>query len=509
LNFRKGSAEQRVTETYDFLCLLFWPWMPSLENLDSFGGVAAEDEPVLDYFLQTEAVKRIANREAFVVLGRKGSGKTALVRFFSEMGGQSISKALSLSGYPWNVHAARVDRGASQIEAYVASWRYLISLEICLLVLAHADGNSHAKVKSVKKFLDENYGGLSPALGDILKPPKLRLSGTSLEPEVLGFKLGSIEFERKPGDLGLGSELNALSDMLLSAASEIADALKIRHLFLHFDELDQGITTFDEARAQMIVGLVLAARDVRRITKEWSVTVSPVIYLRTDLWDDLVFSDKNKISQAASLILEWTADTLLELVNLRLRAKVGSGATWEVVSTPSLMRGSQTKWNHIVSRTFQRPRDVIQFLNSALLEARKRASSPLILDNEDVTNARESYSLYLKRELDDEIIAHWPSWEEALQVCSAISTITFRRDEFVNLYQQRKSMRNTVSGDEALQLLYRFSVIGYARRSGYGGSSWAFQYTNPEAGWDNSAGTFKVHLGLKEFAKLREERQGS
>ena len=102
-----------------------------------------------------------------------------------------------------------------------------------------------------------------------------------------------------------------------------------------------------------------------------------------------------------------------------------------------------------------------------------------------------------------------PSWEEALQVCSAISTITFRRDEFVNLYQQRKSMRNTVSADEALQLLYRFSVIGYARRSGYGGSSWAFQYTNPEAGWDNSAGTFKVHLGLKEFAKLREERQGS
>lgn len=57
-----------------------------------------------------------------------------------------------------------------------------------------------------------------------------------------------------------------------------------------------------------------------------------------------------------------------------------------------------------------------------------------------------------------------------------------------------------------LELLYRFSVIGYERRSGYGGSSWAFQYTNPEAGWDNGAMKFKVHLGLKEYAKLREER---
>jgi hypothetical protein len=170
------------------------------------------------------------------------------------------------------------------------------------------------------------------------------------------------------------------------------------------------------------------------------------------------------------------------------------------------MRGSQSKWNHIVTRTFLRPRDVIQFLNSALTEARKRGVSPIILDNEDVTNARESYSLYLKKELDDEIIAHWPTWEEALQVCSAISTITFRREEFTELYEGRRSHLNQISAGEALQLLYRFSVIGYARRSGYGGSSWAFQYTNPEAGWDNGAGVFKVHLGLKEFAKLREER---
>jgi hypothetical protein len=38
--------------------------MPSLDDLDSFGGVAAEDEPVLDYFLQTDAVRKskVTNR---------------------------------------------------------------------------------------------------------------------------------------------------------------------------------------------------------------------------------------------------------------------------------------------------------------------------------------------------------------------------------------------------------------------------------------------------------------
>jgi ABC-type multidrug transport system ATPase subunit len=51
----------------------------SLRSLPSFGNVAAEDDAVLDYFLTTDAATRIAKNEVFLVLGRKGAGKTALV----------------------------------------------------------------------------------------------------------------------------------------------------------------------------------------------------------------------------------------------------------------------------------------------------------------------------------------------------------------------------------------------------------------------------------------------
>jgi hypothetical protein len=255
----------------------------------------------------------------------------------------------------------------------------------------------------------------------------------------------------------------------------------------------------------MLAGLVLAARSVRQSCRDGGVPVHPIIYLRSDLWDKLSFSDKNKISESLALRLEWDAESLMELVTARVRAKLGPGASWDSITTPDTLRGSYTKWNYIVGRTFLRPRDVIKFLNSALRQARARDEDPLLLSNPDVVNAREAYSAYLKSELDDEIMAHWPQWEEALQACSAISTMTFQRDEFAEEYEERRSKHNTVGTDEALELLYRFSVIGYERRSGYGGSSWAFQYTNPEAGWDNRATRFKVHLGLKEFAKLRED----
>ena len=77
-----------------------------------------------------------------------------------------------------------------------------------------------------------------------------------MKPELFGFKVGSIDFERKGGDLNLGVELNALSAMLLDAAIELAYAAGSTSLLIHFDELDQGITKFDEARKLMLVGLM-------------------------------------------------------------------------------------------------------------------------------------------------------------------------------------------------------------------------------------------------------------
>lgn len=479
----------------------------SLRTLRSFGDVAAEDDAVLDYFLATDAVTRIAEGEVFLVLGRKGSGKTALVRHFSEGAAVETARSLSLKGYPWNIHAQRVDVGSSPIEAYVSTWKYLIAAQLAALLLTSVTGNSPSEAKALRTFLTDNYGGANPDLAVMLRPKRLKLSQFSFEPEILGNKLGGISLDRAGKDTDLGLELNALTDAIIQAVITTADRVGIRTLSLHFDELDQGLTTLDEQRQTMLIGLVLAARAIRQSCSNAKCSVNPVVYLRSDLWDELTFSDKNKISQTLALGLEWNSDSLRLLVDERIKARLSPSASWDDVASDSLMRGSQSKWNHILARTFLRPRDVIKFLNAALAEAKKRDSEPLIFENEDIVAARDSYSPYLKAELDDEILAHWPHWEEALQACSAISTITFDKAQFIEEYSRRRSKQNKVEPDDALRLLYSFSVLGYERRSGYGGSSWAFQYTDPEAGWDSSASRFKVHLGLKEYAKLREERR--
>jgi hypothetical protein len=443
----------------------------SLRRLTTFGNLAAEDDAVLKYFLTTDAVPRVRSGEILLALGRKGSGKTALVRHFTEGDPAKGARAVALRAYPWGIHQERADQSASQVEAYVTSWRYLIAVQLASLLMAHEGADrSTSEARSISEFFLVNYGGLEPDLGDVLRPERLKLSKSSFEPTVFGNKLGGVTLER--GGRNAGRELGALTDALLKAVTTLGGACGIGPLFLHFDELDQGLTTLDEPRKNLLIGLVLAARAILRDTAGSLTLCVPVVYLRTDLWEDLKFSDKNKITQSQTLHLEWSRGTLLKLVNERLTANLSVDATWEKVAAQDLMRGSQTKWDHILARTFFRPRDVIQFLNVALVKAKLRYEEPLVFDNKDIAEARETYSTYLKHELDDEIIPHWEQWEDALRACSAIATITFQREQFTDEYEKRVSSGNSVPADEALRLMYRFSVIGYQRPTSGGGSEW-------------------------------------
>lgn len=482
--------------------------MGLLKKIATFGdGSAEDDDSVLSYFLKTDAVDKIESGDCYVVTGRKGSGKTALVKYFSQKQGTYLSESPSLRDYPWNMHAKRRNLGASDIESYVSSWRFLIAVKANSVLISQKGIKLQTDSQlAAREFLTENYGGQAPTLRDILAPKRLKITKRVFSPQIAGFSFGSVDVEDNAG--GVSSELDILTDALLLNAVTIAGQVGVDHVDIHFDELDQGLHTLDQNRREMIIGLILASRSVRN-NKSLKDTIRPVCYVRTDIWDDLSFSDKNKISQSSTVSLEWNSDSLLDMVNERIKVKLGEKFSWVDIDDESLIRGKQSKWSHIVSRTFFRPRDVIQFLNHALSTALSLYPESNFFDNDDIQKARTPYSRYLKQELDDEIGPHWPQWSEALQACSELSRLTFSKDKFIEVYNRRKSNTNSILAEEALELLYRYSVIGYRGGFGKGGSGWVFQYTDPDAGWDNGAKSFKVHLGLKEFAKLREDRSSS
>jgi hypothetical protein len=373
------------------------------------------------------------------------------------------------------------------------------------LVLKLSDRYQMTEVIELNKFLNSNYGTRSPSIKHIFSPKSLVISG-DLEPQILGCKLGKISLSKKENNMSLGSELNALTDKLLQSVKKIAIVSEIKKMFVHFDELDRGITTLGVARKDMIIGLVLASKEVRKTLKGSDAFFKSVVYLRKDIWDELQFSDKNKITESNADLIEWSHDQLFGLIEKRIKVLLGEEAQWADIDDGKKIN-SQPKWKHIIDRTLMRPRDVISFLNTLLEVTLKKEGDDLKFENKDVVNARPKYSNYLKHELDDEILPHWEDWEVCLQALSRIGKLYFKKEEYSEAYTSIDTkIDKTYSEYQSLEELYNFSVIEYEARSGYGGSGWKSKFANPELGWDINAIRFKVHLGLKEYMKLKEER---
>ncbi len=478
-----------------------------LEQVDNFGAVGAEDDDsLLDYFLSTPAVTQIESGRKMLVLGRKGSGKTALVKYFGDKSPRDVIHVpLRLGQYPWNVHAQRKNSGASDIEIYASSWRYLIAVKTLSAVLGrYKRPIFSAEAAIARQFLVENYETSDVDLRQILTPNRIKLTKGTVGAKLPGLAKNEISWDKVEEKGNLGLLIEHISDALFRLSDAIAAQIGIEKVFLHFDELDLGLQVLTDDRRLLLIGLTVAGRAIRN-AKLSTIRVLPVLYLRTDIWENIDFSDKNKIAEQLSYEIPWDSNNLRRLVDQRIKSKVKSATGWDSVHNPDeKMRGSQPKWDYIIARTFLRPRDVIAYLNYALEVAASRDEAEELFSKEDIYDARPQYSKYLRNELHEEISPHWPQWEEPLRACSAIATMVIKRDTFNQEYEKRRGDKS-LEPASALEALYGYSVVGYRRGLPSGGTEWIFSYTNPQLKFDPLASQIKIHLGLKEYFGLSEK----
>ena len=472
-------------------------------EIRSIGQPSAEEDPVLQYFLTTDAVRLVEENEIFLILGRKGSGKTALVKHFTKDHEKNpYRRPLNLRGYPWSLHSELADGQVGEMEAYVASWRYLIAAQAASACLEAEFNNEIQAEKQLRAFFTRNYGAPSVDVDKVFAPEKLVFEKAVLRPKLAGQELGELEFRKVSA--GFGQQIDAVATEVIRLVGEIMRYRGQNHIELHFDELDVGLEKFDRNRELLIVGLILAVQSFRGLGQKKEQIVRPFIYLRQDLWDSLSFSDKNKISRGPALVLNWNGQSLLEMVNARL--KTIASVNWSDLIDEQLMRGTQQKWDHVLARTLDRPRDVISYLNIIL----ERKQGKDLLSNADIADSRAEYSTYFKEELDDEIKAHCPEWEDAVSSLRDIGYITFTRAQFDEAYDRQRSKDNKIEeAGSALNRLFDYSVVAYLRPRRGGGSDWVWKYKDRTANFDARAERFRAHLGIVEFANLREERRSS
>ncbi len=480
----------------------------SLAHISSFGAVDADADDLLGACFQDhQAYISVRDMRSFLILGRKGSGKTAIYkRLVEDRSDDVFPIGHSFDDYPWSHHDLQAENGVPEERRYIHSWRYLILLGLAKILLNHDQSQpwsdeSEDAMSALEAFVVDSYGSRNPEFTQLFSPEKeLRFRGR------FGLKVVDVDVERvrvKDLPIHIQAVNSAMQDAIMAALNP-----SIRY-YVCFDQLDLGFTLQDPRYAQRLTGLIIAARDLFVKARSMGRRLNPVVLLRDDIYQDLQFEDKNKITENYATRVLWRSEsgaglTLKSLMESRFSEALANGGEvrWDDVFDESReMPSRQSKYRHICDRTFLRPRDIIKFCNEVLSAHREQPSRGKF-GNEAVHAARDAYSDYLLNELDDEIAKHVPQYKEYLEVLKSVGSEKFTLDQFAQALTQRagaEAERPLV----ALADLFEFSIISYLKPGGRGGGSeYVWRYKDPRARFDSTVESFRVHPGLKEALDL-------
>ncbi len=386
------------------------------------GDPAAENEATqLDnYFLETEQFRLTMNGELNIILGRKGSGKTAIfiqARNKVRSNKNNIVVDLAPEGFQLikikEFVLKQLGHG-SRKELIAAFWEYIVWLEIAYKLLEKDERRVRFDSRLIAPFerLEAAYKQRAEGFGDFSE----RLA--SLTDRIVSRYLSSSEngeqsdlASSKTLEIVYGSEIRPIRD-------EVLAYLKLKGIvFFLFDNLDRFWTPtgFAELDALIIIGLVECLQDIRRRFSRSSVAFQWAIFLRSDVYEFVVkgMADYGKLASAS---VEWGDRELLQkLFQNRVLQGFGENApSWDTVWSSvsiQLVDGVPTL-DFLLNASLMRPRYLIRLFETARRRAVTLGRSRI--EESDYLMALEELGWQVLEDFDRELVDVIPDAEELL-----------------------------------------------------------------------------------------------
>ncbi|GJM26021.1 MAG: hypothetical protein DHS20C16_24360 [Phycisphaerae bacterium] len=355
-------------------------------------------------FVETPSFTQLLNSNSQLVVGRKGSGKTAhrlaISRFASRQ--PPIKLEITLDDFATGVffeYIRQIQQVVliSNIPLIRNLWRHFIVVRLMhatvnnsrILELARADGLSN-EVTSIEAYLDNAFGTARKieklSLLDIARVQVDNAASLQSRQEAEGTVTTSFPID---------SEFLAAEATLRIVLKAAGGALVV------IDDLDSclGDFTFDEFQC-VIEGLVHALPELSRDHYQQS-NVQVKAFIPEDVYRTITFRHLDKMAHSV-MWLNWTASNLTELIarriatNLKLIPKEfgpetirqmlgklfpGWPQSFQVTDYWGVQRNPV---EYVLMHTHYRPRDVLSLVNHIIRAAREREGSDQ-LQPEDVT----------------------------------------------------------------------------------------------------------------------------
>lgn len=409
-------------------------------SLDNVGVAAAEDdiEFLHECFVDMGSLHVLANCQdpRSIIVGRTGSGKTALIERLIETQDRAIRirpESLALSYISNSTILSYIERLGVKLDIFFRLlWRHVFTVELIRKHFEILDETAKTSfVARIKSLLANKKH--ERALSYIEKwgsqfweetEYRIREVTTNLENNVknsVGVKFPNINFSgTSSGNLSLEErseivqraqqvvnsvQIRELSDIIDMTNEMLSDPQK--RYYLVIDSLDEDWIE-DRLRYRLIRALIETVKDFHRIEN-----AKIVVALRVDLLErvfkltrDTGFQEEKY--QSLYLPVTWTSRTLTTMLDSRVGKLIRRRFTKTDVTHKDILPNKidrKPPMEYILERSLMRPRDVIMFFNSCINEAVNRPT----ISPETVKRAELEYSVNRLKSLADEWISDYPN----------------------------------------------------------------------------------------------------
>lgn len=454
--------------------------MGRVEKLQ-FEGLEGEYDTILvDCFTPTREYERVAATPSVIVLGPKGTGKSAIFRKLLSSDGPGIKFDLSPSDFFWRTAGSYSDEtGVSRFSAKHAWEFYLL---VGLIV------------------------GLLDRVPNLTLPPKFYQDIDAVGLPSEGFRHGDPVTTRDRSEALVLTYLQSPKPKMAPAIGALKRAgeaclQSAGSTTIFIDRLD---TFWDDSKLSRRVseGVLAAWKELPEQVPGLAIKLS----LRTDSYRKLRYAEHDKI-EARIVRLKWTRDTLTSLLSRRVSfclqgasiddPEVLSRVFPEYVTGVRGFAGTQDTYSFIFRNIQERPRDLLQFCRIAKGET---AADEDLLSARAVVKAAPEYSEQKRITLEKEFSVELPILPEVF------ARLSGGRDRITYSTLEAKLAPIAPKGGfpGLVAKLVEIGVLGYSIK----GEEQFYQDDPAFLTLSASrATTFVVHRCLRSSLKIKEQRQ--
>lgn len=473
--------------------------MYGLSRIDLGNDEAEQDKYLAQYFLRTSSFKQVLSGRKSLVIGRKGSGKSAifeLVRSELENGGTTIVIPITPDQYSWSALRDYKEAGLLPEQAHTNAWKLTLLSAIVWNLVDKGVIDKHSPTGRYYNYMRDSY---KPAEKDWL----LR-AVTNVRQFLEGIKTQWVS-------LGWSSATPTPLRVVEQLVNDLKTCWPITQpVRVLIDRLDDSWDASPESQ-HLIVGLLKAANDLNNIFRD-RLTIT--VFLRSDIYGGLLFDDQDKLRQYEET-LTWTPDELKSVISERVRFSLclepgDDEKIWSGLFSTRKYRSKASPSKYILDRTFKRPRDIISFVRFALETA--ISSHHEEIEPEDVRSAEETkYSASKYKDIIIEQQKQYPYAKALLDSFQGSLHKLSTPELLQNLAQFAGIQSLRLEPEDLLRILFVWGVLGVKRqgRAGLnqrGGVSFVYYYEDPSI-QPLVYPSFYIHPSLRFYLNVSEKRE--